>query len=530
MTERSNYPNEVEVRQRDLEFTETTKSRQIRQTRIDVFGDIGGRAEGLVVTVNGTTATLVDVSAGRGYTPNGELVELASAQTDIALSDYTDGVDNFVCLVYTEVETTPAPHETDGTTRNVRTEAVTSVGVFTQAELDALPATLVDNTQTARDRVVIIATVNADGAGNDLEAADITQPDLLDSTLDIAAALATKLNRDGSNTVTGNILPSAANSWDLGSSSVPFDVLFATAIVLPGTSIASATGLGFVSCTELTVSGTPLGSQGLLIETPTPQLIINNSAPASVTTLAMSNNAPLATNRMTMFHSPDGGGAGIGLLEIDVGGGSGLLRLDSADVTMTNDASVQGALNVTGNIDGNGTLDIAGTSNLQGEVDCGDDLNVAGNLFVTGTPFKVSPQSAIKYFAAMSAHLTDGAANFVDGEVVLTNGQRCVWDLASILPVELTLNLGTVEVFVTNNVDNLDIDVVQSEHESTGGSSTVTTIASGNNITSLTVNATLAQGSSTVFENSYILTVTNNTGGTRILHGIRLTFTTAAIG
>lgn len=394
MTERSNYPNEVEVRQRDLEFTESTKSRQIRQTRVDVFGSNGARAAGLSVTVSGVDATRIDVSAGRGYTPNGELVELAAAQTLVELSDYTDGVDNFACLVYTEVETTPAPHETDGTTRNARTEARTAVSVFTQAELDALPATLVDNTQQARDRVTVIATVNADGVGAALEPADITQPPLL---RDLLAIDDLKLNRDGTNRVTGNILPLVGTTYDLGSPLVPFGTFYGTSIVLPGTSIASATGLGFVSCTELTVAGTPLGTQAVLINTPAPQLVINNSTAGSAVTVVLAQSESLASNRATLTHSPDGAGPGQGRLAVDVGGGVGDARVTADQLELV------GALVVDSGPRTAGTLRGSAVAGQQLEIGREtDDRGVTGILFnpeaptnqqaeIVSSPFDINP-------------------------------------------------------------------------------------------------------------------------------------------
>ena len=174
MTERSLYPNRVEVQQQDLTYTESTKSAQLRQRTIDI---INGRVAGLEVTVNLSISTLVDVSAGRAYVPDGEQSILAVTETGLALSDYTNGTDNFVTLVYTEVETEPSPTEVGSTTRNTRTVQVATLNVYTAAEFNALPATLPDDlSQIAQDRAFIIATVNANGTGVPLTANDITQP------------------------------------------------------------------------------------------------------------------------------------------------------------------------------------------------------------------------------------------------------------------------------------------------------------------------------------------------------------------
>lgn len=173
MTERSLYPANVEVRQRDLAFTESSKSEQIRQRTIDTFG--AGRITGLEVEPYASDTTLLQVSTGRAYMPNGELSDLDVAATAIALSDPTSGAVNLVCLVYTETEGTPAAHEFDGTTRNTRATASTSVRVYTQAELNALPGTLPDQTQVARDRVAVIAEVEGAGASTAIPSSNITQ-------------------------------------------------------------------------------------------------------------------------------------------------------------------------------------------------------------------------------------------------------------------------------------------------------------------------------------------------------------------
>ena len=213
--ERSLYPDNVEVRQRDLENTEDTKSSQIRTSRIDIISS--GRAVGLTVTVNVATDTLIDVSAGRAYTPSGEVGELTSTQTGIPLSDYTDGTDNFVVLAYTELATTPAPNIFDGTTRNTEAVPVITIVALTAAEIAALPATAADLTVRAQDRIFTIATVNANGAGVPITSGDITQPEIF---ADLPTLDAIKLNRDGTNTVTGNITPDVADTRDFGSASL----------------------------------------------------------------------------------------------------------------------------------------------------------------------------------------------------------------------------------------------------------------------------------------------------------------------
>lgn len=239
MTERSIFPDGVEVRQRDLANTEDTKSAQIRQTRVSVIG--GGRASGLLVTVNGTTATLIDVSAGQAFTPNGELIDLQSTLAAIPLSDYTDNVDNFVYATYTEADATPAPHETDGSTRNVEVVAVPGVSVLTAAEFAAVPTTLADQTQLAQDRMTLIATVNADGTGNDLEAADITQEAAFTN---LPTLNNLKLNRDGTNTVTGVIVPETSVAFGDSNAANPQFSYFGRALTINDGGIVINPGIG----------------------------------------------------------------------------------------------------------------------------------------------------------------------------------------------------------------------------------------------------------------------------------------------
>lgn len=171
MTNRSLYPNNVEVQQRDLAYTESSKSEAIRERTIDTLGE--GRVSGLVVSQFGAAPSTLQVTPGRAYMPNGELADLPATLTNIQLSDPTDL--NYVVVRYTEIEGTAAAHEYDGTTRNTRATAKVDVGVYIQAELDALPTTLDDQTQIARDRVAIIAEVSGPGAGASIPNANISQ-------------------------------------------------------------------------------------------------------------------------------------------------------------------------------------------------------------------------------------------------------------------------------------------------------------------------------------------------------------------
>lgn len=180
MSERSLYPNNVEVKQANLEYTEATKGEQDRKRLLDSQGanaPAGGRVSGLTLSVTGA-ATTFRVAAGRGYTPNGELVELDALSSGNNLSDETLGVVNNVYLAYTEIETSPQPHETDGTTRNTRAEAVTTPVALTQAEFDALPASDSDYTNNAQDRLLKIGEITGAGVGVNIPSANVSQQPL----------------------------------------------------------------------------------------------------------------------------------------------------------------------------------------------------------------------------------------------------------------------------------------------------------------------------------------------------------------
>ena len=129
---RSKFPQNVEVQQRDLERTETSKSEEIRQRQADAARIIsgvstekflGGVVRGLRVTRNISTTTNIDVTAGAAYMPNGERAEVSSAVASHALADYTDLTKNYVCVWYSETESLPAPHELTGTALNTAVSA-----------------------------------------------------------------------------------------------------------------------------------------------------------------------------------------------------------------------------------------------------------------------------------------------------------------------------------------------------------------------------------------------------------------------
>lgn len=181
---RSLYPDGVEVGEDDLDRTEESKSEEIRVRNRDtqqlvrdgVLLHPGGIVNGLRVTVNNVDNTLLNVSAGSAYTPNGERVVVPTDQSGLSLADYTDEAANLICLFYKESQTTPKPHITDGTARNTEATPTFELIALTEATFDALSASLdTDLSTRAKDRAVIIARVSGNGPGNAIQSAEILQ-------------------------------------------------------------------------------------------------------------------------------------------------------------------------------------------------------------------------------------------------------------------------------------------------------------------------------------------------------------------
>lgn len=172
--DRSLYPSNVEVRQQALENTETTKAFHIKRRWLDA--GVQGVATGLGVTVNASNTSLIDVAAGTGYVPTNEYAELTASTTGLALSNYTLGTDNYVCVVYGELPSRPEAPATGGTARDTQAGRTVRVRVYTLTELSALPATSADYTLDAQDRVLVCGIVTAQGAGVALTVANIASP------------------------------------------------------------------------------------------------------------------------------------------------------------------------------------------------------------------------------------------------------------------------------------------------------------------------------------------------------------------
>lgn len=172
---KSLYPESVEVHQRTLEYTESSKAAGINELAVDAT--TRGVLSGLAVTVTAfPNDTRIDVAAGSGYAPNGEFMALGVAQIGQQLVDQTLGGVNYVLLVYDELLSLPESHETDGSTRNTRATVSPRVAVLNASQYAALSATDPILTNNALDRALVLATVVGNGVSVALTGGSITTP------------------------------------------------------------------------------------------------------------------------------------------------------------------------------------------------------------------------------------------------------------------------------------------------------------------------------------------------------------------
>lgn len=179
--DRSLYPEGVEVHQRHLANTESTKATALKNVLLDAIS--GGVASGLAVTINTPNTTRIDVAVGTGYAVNGEPLALSIAQLNVSLADYTLNALNYVLLMYDEVASWPESHKTDGTTRNTRAVVTPRLTVLTAAQYAALPATDAILTNNSADRALLLAIVTANGAGVPLSTGSVQGPTVFNSIL-----------------------------------------------------------------------------------------------------------------------------------------------------------------------------------------------------------------------------------------------------------------------------------------------------------------------------------------------------------
>lgn len=167
--EGSLFSNGVLVDRTLLQRTETTKAEQILRMRLDATSR--GVLTGGVVSANPLNTDRVDVGPFSGYVPRGDYIIAIGSNLNIALANYTLGVVNIVCAVYTENNTQSMPHETDGRIYPSRNEATYRMRVWTETDFNnptVLPLSDNNLANDAKDRCLIISKVIAEGAGNPL--------------------------------------------------------------------------------------------------------------------------------------------------------------------------------------------------------------------------------------------------------------------------------------------------------------------------------------------------------------------------
>ncbi len=159
----SNFPNGVLVDRSALRNTEISKAEEILRNRTTITSR--GVYSGFVVSVNVGDDTLIDVTLGTGFAPDGSYIATTSNYFGIALDDYTLNAVNYLCAVYTEANTHNAPHESDGVTYATRADASYRIRVYSAANYAALAATDANLANDARDRMLILATITGNGSG-----------------------------------------------------------------------------------------------------------------------------------------------------------------------------------------------------------------------------------------------------------------------------------------------------------------------------------------------------------------------------
>ena len=178
------YPEGVEVHQRDLAFTESSKAAAINANLVATTTQ--GIASGLGVTVNAITNYYVDIAAGVAYTPRGDRVTLTSAQLAVPLASYTLNTKNYIILVYDELPSLPEAHETSGAA-TFATRATGFGRIVVNSTLFANWTSSDDAvlTNNAIDRAVILATVTAQGVATSV-ANHIQMPEVFGNAISAA--------------------------------------------------------------------------------------------------------------------------------------------------------------------------------------------------------------------------------------------------------------------------------------------------------------------------------------------------------
>jgi hypothetical protein len=351
MMDRSLYPEGVEVHQRDLERTETTKAFHIIQRHGDnaEYGVVTG-----AVTVNTTDGTTVDVSSVSGYAPNGEYIDASTTQ-GLELADYTLGAVNFVVCIYRENDVNPQPHETLNEVFPTSAVRDSELKILTETEYNNLPVSDDNLANDSYDRALVIAKVVARGIGVNLTSGDITNPTTFTSAITISTT----------GSITGTDIINIDNTTNTGNGTLTFT--FSTKEFTwqaPGDTAPGAPVSVLVSGTYVVSSGSG--------KTLTLQVIVSNLPGSNQTdTITITNVYSQSVSRHTAtdFHHRSLIGSGIpsirnphGLTLEDLSGSSGsieahqdlfhsngILRISSASVlaTTVNTVTVPDQLTIT---------------------------------------------------------------------------------------------------------------------------------------------------------------------------------------
>lgn len=240
--DRSLTPEGHEVHAKDLVFAQSALMENLLRRFVD--SSRAGVAYGLTVQISSPVTSRVDVivdpsGSGWAYTPSGHLIEIPTSQTNIALADPTNGVENWICAIYTEEQSENSAHETDGVSRPTRAERSFRIRAITAAEYAALPDTSADLSVDAKDRLVVLATVLGNGALTALNANELVQQTAFKSIR--TAVLTSPITATGCELVSiSSQTEEGAGQLRLTVATGPVYTLFWTA---PGDTIGAATAV-----------------------------------------------------------------------------------------------------------------------------------------------------------------------------------------------------------------------------------------------------------------------------------------------
>lgn len=283
------------------------------------------------------------------------------------------------------------------------------------------------------------------------------------------------LMRNGSRSITGNLLPDSAGIRDLGSSALPMDTLFAQNIVgVDSGSGTSASNLGFMSGDELALTG-----PGIL--DPRDLLRLAHTVATDPVGLAF-NNTAAAAEQSFIYNTPVAGPAAN--LTLQAGSAS------ASDFIIADAARLVGSARMTALV-----LTAAG-ANVEA-----DDI-IAG-AYVQSPEFRITPSTASGYrIIAGSNHIATEGTQEPSTASTLHNGGVSTWyDISAVLPL---------------NAEIRDIDIsftgtgtfTVSLQEYPVGSTTPSTVGTGTGPGAAT--ASWAAGGSSIVNdvsNKYVLVV-----------------------